>query len=173
MVEMTVDSVRVSVSNGQRVVILKDLREERFLFIWISPDVAEAIALEMRGTKPQRPLTHDLLKNSITQLGGQIVNIVISDLRQAVYYARVIIEVNGRQVEIDARPSDAIALAVRAKCAILVEEAVLEEAAVMPEDLDPRSRKGSPSKSKSAADNLEIYRDFINNLDSLDDFGKE
>lgn len=175
MVEMTIDSVRVSMGNGQRVVILKDMRDDRYLFIWITPDQALAIAQEMQGTVPQRPLTHDLLKHIITELGGRVVSVAVTELRQQIYYARVTIEAGGRHLEIDARPSDAIALAVRVKCPIYAAENVLDEAAVFPEGLDRPSRReslGKPSASE-AKYNLDVYRDFIESLDILDDFGKE
>ncbi len=172
MVEMTIDSVRVSMGNGQRVVILKDLREERHLFIWITADLAMTIAQEMQGTKSQRPLTHDLLKNIIAQLGGKVIQIAITDLRKAIYYATITIEVGGQRIEIDARPSDAIALAVRVKCPIYAAERVLEEAGVLPEGLEGPARSDKRSSSATSQDNLEVYRSFIESLDVLDDFGK-
>jgi len=170
MVEMTVDSVRFS-RNQQRVVILKDQREERYLLIWIGQAESSAIAHQLQGASYPRPLTHDLLKAIITQMGGRVTNITISELRQTTYHAYITIEANGRTIEIDARPSDAIALAVRVKCPIYVAEAVLDAAAVVPEEVE-----GSPRKSGStapSADDLAIYRDFINNLDILDEFGKD
>src|SRR6266702_445864 len=113
MVEMTVESVRINLATQQRVVILKATKQERYLFIWIAHAEAYAIAVELQGTTSPRPLTHDLLKN------------VISDLIEDIFYARIVFDVVGRHVEVDARPSDAIALAVRAKTSILVEESVL------------------------------------------------
>src|SRR5436853_2511281 len=130
MVEMTVDSVRINLATQQRVVILKATKQERYLFIWIAQPEAYAIAVELQGTPSLRPLTHDLLKNVISELGAKIVSIVVSDLIDEVYYARIVLDVAGRHVEIDARPSDAIALAVRAKTPIFVEESVLERAGV-------------------------------------------
>lgn len=174
MVEMTVDSVRVSMGNQQHVVILKERLQDRYLFIWIGQSESNAIVQELKGTTAQRPLTHDLLKSVISNLGGKVVQISITELRQSIYYARIIVEINGRRVEIDARPSDAIALAVRVKCPIFAAEEVLAEAAVIPEDTTekPASRKGKASSSNPTGDDLAIYRDFINSLDILDDFGK-
>src|SRR5437660_11341073 len=128
MVEMTVESVRINLATQQRVVILKATKQERYLFIWIAHAEAYAIAVELQGTTSPRPLTHDLLKNVISELGAKIVSIVISDLIEDIFYARIVLDIAGRYVEVDSRPSDAIALAVRAKIPIYVEESVLERA---------------------------------------------
>ncbi len=174
MVEMTVESVRINLATQQRVVILKATKQERYLFIWIAHAEAYAIAVELQGTTSPRPLTHDLLKNVIGQLGAKIVSIVISDLIEEIFYARLILDVDGRHVEIDSRPSDAIALAVRAKTPIFVEESVLERAGVTLEQSEEQqpSRK-TEQKGEDEQDNLDAYRDFINSLDVLDEFGKD
>lgn len=177
MVEMTVESVRINLATQQRVVILKATKQERYLFIWIAYAEAYAIAVELQGTTSPRPLTHDLLKNVIEELHAKIESIVISDLIDEVYYARIVLDVDGRHVEIDSRPSDAIALAVRAKTPIYIEESVLERAGVTPEQSEETSHSsssGHEAKAESGADdNLDAYRDFINSLDVLDEFGKE
>ncbi len=172
MVEMTVDSVRINLATQQRVVILKATKQERYLFIWIAQPEAFAIAVELQGTPSQRPLTHDLLKNVISELGGKIVSIVVSDLVEEVYYARIVLDVAGRHVEIDSRPSDAIALAVRAKTPIYVEDSILERAGVTLEQDEPQ-KPALKSEDEDDADNLDAYRDFINSLDVLDEFGKD
>jgi bifunctional DNase/RNase len=175
MIEMTVESVRINLATQQRVVILKSTQQERYLLIWIAHPEAYAIAVELQGTASPRPLTHDLLKNVITELGAKIVSIVISDLRDEIYYARIILDADGRHVEIDSRPSDAIALAVRAKVPIYVEESVLEQAGVAletGEEQQPRSVAETKREEKEP-DNLDAYRDFINSLDVLDEFGKD
>ncbi len=174
MVEMTVESVRINLATQQRVVILKALRQERYLFIWIAHAEAYAIAIELQGTNSPRPLTHDLLKNVITELDAKIVSIVISDLIDDIFYARIVLDVAGRHVEIDSRPSDAIALAVRAKAPIFVEESVLEHAGVTPEIGEEEQTLREPPRPKEPEpDNLDAYRDFINSLDVLDEFGKD
>jgi bifunctional DNase/RNase len=176
MVEMTVDSVRINLATQQRVVILKATKRERYLFIWIAQPEAYAIAVELQGTTSPRPLTHDLLKNVIAELGAAIVSIVISDLIDDIYYARLVLDVAGRHVEIDSRPSDAIALAVRTKTQIYVEESVLERAGVTLEQGEVSQKSESRAESKEGEtdlDNLEAYRDFINSLDVLDEFGKD
>src|ERR1700724_820298 len=120
MIEMTVESVRINLQTTQRVVILKATKQERYLLIWIAQAEAYAIAIELQGTSSPRPLTHDLLRNVINDLGAKIVSIVISDLIDDIFYARIILDVAGRHVEVDARPSDAIALAVRPKTRFFV-----------------------------------------------------
>ncbi len=175
MIEMTVESVRINLQTSQRVVILKATKQERYLFIWIAQAEAYAIAIELQGTSSPRPLTHDLLKNVIIDLGAKIESIVISDLIDDIFYARIVVDVAGRHVEVDSRPSDAIALAVRARSPIYVEESVLERAGVALENND-ESISASPDIRKEhdvEDDNLDAYRDFINSLDVLDEFGKE
>jgi len=175
MIEMTVESVRINLQTSQRVVILKATKQERYLFIWIAHAEAYAIAIELQGTSSPRPLTHDLLKNVIQDLGAKIVSIVISDLVEDIFYARIVLDVAGRHVEVDSRPSDAIALAVRAKTPIYVEESVLERAGVALEtsedSITPKSESRKDREIEYA--NLDAYRDFINSLDVLDEFGKE
>jgi uncharacterized protein len=175
MVEMTVESVRINLQTSQRVVILKATKQERYLFIWIAHPEAYAIAIELQGTSSPRPLTHDLLKNVIHDMGAKIENVVISDLIEDIFYARIVLDVDGRHVEVDSRPSDAIALAVRAKTPIFVEESVLDRAGVALEsNEEPFSLKNEPKREKDEEpDNLDAYRDFINSLDVLDEFGKD
>jgi uncharacterized protein len=172
MVEMMVDSVRISMGNQQRVVILKDSREERYLFIWIAQDMAMAIAQELQGARLQRPLTHDLLKSVISAMGGRVVEVAITELRDAIYHARITIEVDGRRIDVDSRTSDAIALAVRVKCPIYADESVLAEAAVVPDEAEPSVSQPGKRQSATSADDLSVYRDFINSLDILDEFDK-
>jgi uncharacterized protein len=173
MIEMTVESVRINLATQQRVVILKATKQERYLFIWIAHAEAYAIAVELQGTTSPRPLTHDLLKNVINDLGAKIVSVVISDLIEDIFYARIILDVAGRHVEVDSRPSDAIALAVRAKTPIYVDDSVLERAGVALETTDEQSVPKAEPKKDIEPDNLDAYRDFINSLDVLDEFGKD
>jgi len=174
MVEMTVESVRINLATQQRVVILKATKQERYLFIWIAHAEAYAIAVELQGTNPPRPLTHDLLRNVITELGASIVSIVISDLIEDIFYARIVLDVAGRHVEIDSRPSDAIALSVRTKTPIYVEESVLERAGMtLDTSEDQFLSRAEQKQDEEPPENLDAYRDFINSLDVLDEFGKE
>jgi len=112
MVEMIVDSIRISMLNGQRVVILKEKGADRYLPIWIGPAEADAIAVKLQGVAVPRPLTHDLLRSIIKNLGANVNAIIVCDLRNDTFFAKIILVLDGKQMEIDSRPSDAIALAV-------------------------------------------------------------
>ena len=127
MREMSIDSIRVSLMNYQRVVILKVKDTDRYLPIWIGANEADAIALKLQDMSVPRPLTHDLLGSVITSLGAQVNYIIVSDLNDDTFYAKIVLEYEGGQVEIDSRPSDAIALAVRADAPIYAEETVIEK----------------------------------------------
>ena len=170
MVEVSVESVRINLATSQRVVILKDAQTDRYLFIWIANPEAYSIAMELQGTASPRPLTHDLLKTVIAELGGTLTSVIINDLSDDIFYARLVLDADGRHVEIDSRPSDAIALAVRMKAPIYVAENVMDQAGVTVRegiDLDE-----AHSSTPEVPDNLDVYRDFINTLDALDEFGK-
>jgi uncharacterized protein len=175
MVEMSVESVRINLATNQRVVILKDPRSERYLFIWIANPEAYSIAMELQGTSSPRPLTHDLLKNVILELGGTLTSVIINDLSDDIFFARLVFDANGRHVEVDSRPSDAIAVAVRLKAPILVAESVLDQAGVTLQSVEEREESHLTHRDRERAggyDNLDVYRDFINSLEALDEFGK-
>lgn len=172
MVEVVIDSIRVSLMSQHRVVLLKDTITDRFLAIWIGPCEADAITAELQEMPPQRPLTHDLLKDMIRNLGGRVVQILISELRNDVYYARIVVEVGGRQIDVDSRPSDALALAVRVKVPIFVAEPVMERAAIQPEaDVEEAMAARGEELDDSQ---LSAFSDFVNslNLDESDDEDK-
>jgi len=176
MIETVVESVRVSIVTQHRVVILKEVHGERHLPIWIGAYEAEAIAMELQGVTATRPLPYDLMKSVITDMGGSIDRIVVSSLADNVFYARIVIQQNGRAVEIDSRPSDAIALAVRTRVPILVDDSVMEQAGVTlaEEGDDEEGTDASRAATTEPVDEerLSAFRDFINTLD-LDDFGKK
>lgn len=168
MVEVTIDSIRVSLMSQHRVVILKDVDGERYLPIWIGPCEADAITIVLQEAEVPRPLTHDLLRNVIRDMGGEVEHIVISELKNEVFYARIIVEANGRHHEIDSRPSDALALAVRVRVPIYIEDAVMEKAAVQPEaEVEGEEGVAPPSEHD---DKLDAFKDFLNTLD-MDDLG--
>jgi len=166
--------------NYQRVVILKEKAAERYLPIWIGPSEADAIAVKLQGVSVPRPLTHDLLCSIIDALGATINSIVVSDLKNDTFYAKILLSVDGEQMEVDSRPSDALALAVRADVRIFAEEAVLDKAGIL---LDRETGKpvtsagdagGGTSDSKVSDDEMKkmsAFYDFINTLD-LEDFDK-
>jgi bifunctional DNase/RNase len=170
MIEVIIDSIRVSLMSQHRIVVLKDINGDKYLPIWIGPCEADAITIELQEMPPQRPLTHDLLKSVIREMGGRIVHILINDLRNDVYYARIVVDVNGRQMEIDSRPSDAIALAVRAKAPIYVADVVMDRASIEPdEDVEAEAPPGAPEADERR---LSAFKDFVNTLD-LDDLDDE
>ncbi len=170
MVEMAIDSIRVSLMNYQRVVILKEKEADRYLPIWIGPAEADAIAVKLQNVELSRPLTHDLLQSVITTLGASVNYIVVSELQNDTFFAKLLLSVDGAQVEVDSRPSDALALAVRAKAPIYAEESVLDKAGIILED-----EKGKPVSEKKVDEQelkgLSAYKDFVNTLD-LEDFKK-
>ncbi len=121
-------------TGGAYAILLKETGANRRLPIIIGAFEAQAIALEIEGIKPPRPLTHDLLKQMIDNLGATIIEIIVDELRENTFYAKILIEVSGLTNEVDARPSDAIALAVRARSPIYVAESVMEAAAFIPSE---------------------------------------
>ncbi|MFC1968157.1 bifunctional nuclease family protein [Chloroflexota bacterium] len=165
MIEMAIDSIRFSLTNYQRVVILKEKAAERYLPIWIGPAEADAIAVKLQGAIVPRPLSHDLLHSVIGALGATLNSIVINDLRSDTFYAKIILNVDGGQMEIDSRPSDALALAVRTGSPIYVEESVLDRAGIL---LDKET--GKPISVEEMR-RMSAFTDFIKTLD-LDDFDK-
>ncbi|MGE5848190.1 MAG: bifunctional nuclease domain-containing protein [Ignavibacteria bacterium] len=129
-------------TGGAYAILLKEINGTRRLPIIIGAFEAQAIALEIEGIKPPRPLTHDLLKNVIDNLGSVVTEILIDELRENTFYAKIILEISGLTNEIDARPSDAIALSVRAQAPIYVSETVMETAAFIPSE-DPEEKEES------------------------------
>jgi bifunctional DNase/RNase len=174
MIEMAIDSIRMSMMNYQRVVILKEKEAERYLPIWIGPAEADSIAVKLQEVAVPRPLTHDLLSSVISALGASVDSIIVCDLKNDTFYAKIILSVDGESMEIDSRPSDAIALAVRAEVPIYADESVLEKAGIL---LDKESGKPLPASgdteklSQDELDKLRPFSDFIETL-NLDDLEK-
>lgn len=163
MIEVVIDSIRVSLMSQHRVVILKDSNSDRLLPIWIGPYEADAITSELQDETPSRPMTHDLLKSAIYELGAKVVHVYISELHNDVYYARIVVETNDKQIEIDSRTSDAIALAVRAKVPIFVNDSVFTKAGIKPDEdvqdkMDDETQEVDDKK-------LSAFADFVNSLD--------
>jgi bifunctional DNase/RNase len=173
MIETTVESIRVSLVTQARVVILKEVDGERHLPIWIGPFEAEAIAMELQSIPSSRPLPYDLLRSVIGELGAEVNRIVITEITNDVFYARIVLDTQGSSVEIDSRPSDAIALAVRVKVPIFVDDSVMDRAGVRLDE-DEEDEGGEPSRDSApiSEERLGVFRDFINTLD-LDDFEKK
>ena len=170
MVEMTIDSIRVSLMNYQRVVILREKGTNRYLPIWIGPAEADAIAVKLQNVELSRPLTHDLLQSVITTLGASVDYIVVSGLKDDTFYASLALSVDGEKLDIDSRPSDALALAVRVGAPIYADESVLEKAGIVLEE-EAGKRVSEDRLDEQELQGLSAYKDFINTLD-LEDFKK-
>jgi len=174
MIEVTFDKIGINLTNYQQVVILKEKAAERYLPIWIGPAEANAIALKLQGAAMPRPLTHDLLHSVIEALGARVDSVIISDFKSDTFYVKIILSVGGQQMEVDSRPSDVLALAVRAEVPIFAEEAVLGQAGIL---LDKETGEPIPEsgEGKTASEDdlkrMSAFTDFINSLD-LGDFDK-
>ena len=165
MREMTIESIRLSLNSYQRIAILREKETDRYLTIWIGPYEAESISLRLHEVTPPRPQTHDLLRDVIEQLGATVRYVLLNDLARDTYYARIVLEAKGEEVQIDARPSDAISLAVRAGAPIYAEESVLEQGGEIIRDEEAEG--GEPEKPVDPAEleRLGPFKDFIEGLD--------
>jgi len=195
--EMVVESVRIQMSTGRHVLLLKEVGLGRILPIWIGPWEASAIAMRLQGVTPERPLTHDLLAAVITGLGARVERIVIVSLDDETFHARLVLVAPDSRQEVDARPSDAVALAVRLDVPIFASAEVLDRAAkainledddedeeddTEPAGADQRrptpQTQGRPPVPRETvggtidASSLAIFRDFVNSLDPEDKGGK-
>mgnify|MGYP006177827129 CR=1 FL=1 len=177
MLELVIDSIRVSLMNYQRVIILRVKDSDKYLPIWIGPSEADAIALKLQDVSVPRPLTHDLLRSVINTLGATVDHIVVSDLSNDTFFAKIVIQVNGDKVEIDSRPSDALALAVRTQAPIFADDSVVEKAGVQ---MDMETGKpiieedetgGQRPLREEELKSLSAFQDFIGTLD-LEDLGQ-
>ncbi len=158
LIEMSVDSVRVHMPSGQHVVVLKEKDADRFLPIWVGVAEANSISLQIDGVRPERPMTHDLIINILHQFDFTIIQVRVSELRDDTFYAQIAGQVAGRDLEIDSRPSDAIAVAIRCESPIFVAKDVLEQAGVVPE-------------GRSEDPKLKVFQEIVNemNLPDLED----
>ena len=167
MIEVVIDSIRVSLMSQERLVVLLDPDSDRYLPVWIGPCEADAITLELQEKARPRPLTHDLLRDVIGSMDGKVLHVIIRSLRKDIFHAHIIIEVGERQIEIDSRSSDAIALAVRTRSPIFVEDEVMREAGIRREgDIEDELGAGSEADGNEAP--LSVFEDFLDTLD-LDD----
>ncbi|MEZ0397358.1 MAG: bifunctional nuclease family protein [Anaerolineales bacterium] len=174
MVEVVIDSVRVSLMSPQRVVLLRQTDVERYLPIWIGPYEAESITVALQEVEMIRPLTHDLLRNVFKAFGGKIVRVEIVSLKEDIFYGNIVVEKDGQTLVIDSRPSDALALAVRARVPILVSQEVMDAAGIVPEkDLRLESAAEPPPASSqppppTGEEHLDVFEDFLKKLDDSD-----
>lgn len=170
LIEMVVESVRVHMLSSRHVVILKEADRDRYLPIWIGPWEASAIAMKLQGLAPERPLTHDLFASALEELGVRVDRVVISDLAEETYHARLILESASGRFEIDARPSDSLALAVRTGARIFAADTVLDQAGLGADTGidDEEAEGGTPLESmldRIPDARLDMFRDFVNSLD--------
>ena len=193
MIRVTVDSVRVSLLTQNRVVVLREPESRRYLPIWIGQFEADAISFVLQNLTPKRPMTHDLLRTTIHELGGSVIQVLINDIQDTTFFARIFIQTNTTTLELDARSSDAIALALRADVPIYVAAHVMEQASV-PFDNDARSESPlsssddddiddvvqsareslsqtteTPNEPAVSDEDLSPFRDFINSLERKKD----
>jgi hypothetical protein len=173
MIEVLIDSIRVHLMAPQRVVVLKDVNAERYLTIWVGPYEAEAITVALQEVEMVRPLTHDLLKNVFGVFDAHILRVEIVKLQDDIFYGNIVVDSKGGELHVDSRPSDAIAIAVRAHVPIFVHSSVMEAAGMIPDqDVPPdagepgkRESAPPPTLSDDASDRLSVFKDFIDKLD--------
>jgi uncharacterized protein len=179
MVEVTIDSIRVSLMSPQRVVVLRQRDAARYLPVWVGPYEADAITVALQEIEMARPLTQDLLKNVITILGGSVLRVEIVALKEDIFYGNIVVERDGKIFDIDARASDAIALAVRTHAPMLVQRSVMDDAGIVPErdiqdqpgqdtlPLEPPSAEpdagGAPVEPADEG-RLDVFEDFLKKL---------
>jgi bifunctional DNase/RNase len=170
LVEMVVESVRVHMLSSRHVVILKETGRERYLPIWIGPWEASSIAMRLQGLTPERPLTHDLFASALEAVDARVARVVISELADETFHARLFVEREGHVGEVDARPSDALALAVRVGAPIYAAEAVLDQAGLGADGGigEEGEAGGNPLETLGEGPvdpRLDVFRDFVNSLD--------
>ena len=165
MLEMEIESIRISRTTLQRVLVLKEKSSERCLPIWIGGPESDAIQIQLDGAEVPRPLTHDLLRSAVSKLGAIVRSIVVTDIDQDTFYAKIILERNGETFHLDCRPSDAIALALRSEATIFATQEVMDKASII---LDPNT--GQPQKKSSDQNDKELDDDEIEKMSAFTDF---
>lgn len=158
-VPMTVTGVRVELPSNTPIVLLREQQGVRFLPIWVGAVEAMAISSALEGVTPPRPLTHDLLRLVLEGLGAEIDRIVVTDLRNNVYFADLVLNLDGREVVVSSRPSDAIAMSVRTGAPVFAEPRVLEEAGIELED----------ESEELPEEEIERFREMLEDI-SVEDF---
>jgi bifunctional DNase/RNase len=175
MRELDIAKIGVSPLTAQRVIILKDRTTERYLPIWIGSAEADAIATKLQGENLARPLSHDLLLSVIGSLKASVDSVIINDIIDDIFYGEIVLNVGKGKVEIDSRPSDAPALAIRAEVPIFAEEKVLDIAGISVEKEDGGSISHQPNDGKPISEEelkrMSAFTDFINTL-NIDDLGE-
>ena len=179
MIEVVIDSIRVSLMSQQRIVILREAQKDRYLAIWIGVYEAEAITLALQEVEVARPLTWDLLKNVVQTLNARILRVEVVALREDTFFGSLVVEFEGQVIHIDSRPSDALALAVRANVPVFVTRQVMDAAGITPEaDLQETGEASEPASAESIepteedGNRLSVFEDFLEKLD-LDNLDQE
>jgi len=173
MLEVVIDSIRVSLMSQQRIVILRERDAERYLPIWIGVYEAESITIALQEVEVARPLTHDLVKNVFNQLNARVVRVEVIALREDTFFGNIVAETDGRTLNIDSRPSDALAIAVRAHVPIMVARSVMDTAGIVPEE-DIREKENgigeqlSDSELEETEERLSVFEDFLDGIDTKD-----
>ncbi len=180
MVEVVIDSIRVGLMSQQRVVILREVDAERYLAIWIDPYMAEQITFALQEVEVARPMSHDLMKNILRSLDARVIRVEVIELKGQVYYGNIVVETGGGfELNIDTRPSDALALAVRTNVPIRVASQVMDEAGIIPEEdiadegiMLSKTQRESLEKATAGdgdeeedEERLSVFEDFLDNLD--------
>lgn len=173
MVEVVIDSIRVSLMSQQRIVILRERQAERYLPIWIGIYEAESITIALQEVEVARPLTHDLMRNIFNELNARIIRVEVVALRDDTFFGNIVAEVDGRTLNIDSRPSDALAIAVRAHVPILVSRSVMDIAGIIPEeDLQEegaeKPARAEEPEAEAGEERLSVFSDFLEKLDLED-----
>lgn len=188
-IEVIVESVRVHMRTGRHVLLLKEVGAGRILPVWIGAWEAQAIAMRLQGIAAERPLTHDLFASTLGELGVRVERVVIASLAEDTFHARLELVTADSRHEVDARPSDAIALAVRLDCPIFASAQVMDQAAALPDSSDEEEdeegeaaegegKERRPGRLSAASleatgealdpTKLDIFREFVNSLDPDD-----
>lgn len=180
MIEVVIDSIRVGLMSQQRVVILREVDAERYLAIWIDPYMAEQITFALQEVEVARPMTHDLIRDLVRSLEARVVRVEVLSLKADVFYGNIVVEVHEHTVDIDSRPSDALAIAVRTHVPILVSGEVMEAAGIIPEDDLDEGENGleetvdeAGTPTAEGEERLEVFEDFLDKLEIDEDDDEE
>ena len=171
MVEVVIDSIRVGLMSQNRVVILREIDAERFLAIWIDSYMAEQITFALQEVEVARPMSHDLMKQMLQSLNARVVRVEVVELKSEVFYGNIVIETDSsHEIDVDSRPSDALALAVRANVPIMVSRKVMDEAGIIPEEdlslgeVEAREPLTNETSTEEGEERLSVYKDFLENI---------
>lgn len=180
MLEVVIDSIRVGLMSQQRVVILREADADRYLAIWIDPYMAEQITFALQEVEVARPMTHDLVREMLKSLDARVIRVEVLSLKGDVFYGNIVVEMNGRTVDIDSRPSDALAIAVRTHVPILVARDVMDAAGIIPEEDMDETENGVEETvdegerlAAGGEERLEVFEDFIEKLEIEEDDNEE